>query len=68
MRGCAMKKVTLILPDKILRTLGSSRGSRTDEIELTPENLKLVLCEDSDYHESFRFRADEVEVLGIEPL
>jgi hypothetical protein len=42
-----MKKVTLLLPDKIYRTLGTSRFSNTDLIDLTPENLLLVLCDAS---------------------
>lgn len=63
-----MKKVTLILPDKVLRTIGTSRWSQTEEIDLTPESLQLVLCEDSDYHESYKFKAENVEILSIEPL
>jgi hypothetical protein len=63
-----MKKVTLIFPDKILRTIGSTRLSRTDEIELTPENLKLVLCDDSDYHDRFKFKLEDVEIVKIENL
>ncbi len=63
-----MKKVTLILPDKVLRTIGTSRLSRTEEIDLSPESLKLVLCEDTDYHESYKFKAEGIEVLSIEAL
>jgi len=63
-----MKKVTLILPDQVLRTIGSSRWSRTDEVDLTPENLKLVVCQDSDYHDTYRFKAEDIEILSIEPL
>ena len=63
-----MKKVTLILPDKVLRTIGTSRWSRTDEMELSPESLRLVLCEDTDYHNSYKFRAEDIEILSIEPL
>ena len=63
-----MKKVTLILPDKILRTIGSSRWSRTDEIDLTPESLKLVLCEGADYHDTYRFKEEDVKILSIKPL
>jgi hypothetical protein len=63
-----MKKVTLILPDKVLRTLGTSRWSRTEEIDLTPESLQRVLCEDTDYHEGYKFNLEDVEILSIEPL
>jgi hypothetical protein len=48
-----MKKVTLLLTDKIYRTLGTSRYSETDLIDLTPENLLLVLCDVSSYHDSY---------------
>ncbi|MFA9453321.1 MAG: hypothetical protein ACERK6_05330 [Candidatus Aminicenantaceae bacterium] len=63
-----MKKVTLILPDKVLRTLGTSRWSRTDEMDLSPESLELVLCENTDYHESYKFQAEDIKILSIEPL
>ncbi len=36
--------------------------------ELAPENLKLVLCEDADYHDSYKFKAEDIEILSIEPL
>ncbi len=42
-----MKKVVLIVPDKINRTIGASQWSKTDEINLTPENLLMVLRENS---------------------
>jgi hypothetical protein len=61
-----MKKVTLLLPDKIIRTIGSSRWSKTDEVDLTPENLLLVLCDDSSYHDRCKFNWDDVEILSIE--
>jgi hypothetical protein len=61
-----MKKVTLILPDTILHTLGSSRWTKTEEIELTPANLMRFLQGSSDYHESFRMDTSKVEILSIE--
>jgi hypothetical protein len=57
-----MKKVTLLLPDKINRTLGTSRFSETDLIDLTPENLLLVLCDASSYHDSYKFMPEDVKI------
>lgn len=63
-----MKKVTLLLPDKIKRTLGTSRFSETDLIDLTPENLLKVLCDASSYHDSYKFRPEDVQVISIESV
>ena len=62
-----MKKVTLLLPDKIIRVLGTSSMSRTSEIDLTPENMINVLVVD-EYHESFKFKREQVKVLSIESV
>ena len=63
-----MKKVTLMLPDKIQRTLGTSRYSQTDLIDLNPGNLLLVLCYDESYHESYKFKPEDVRILSIESV
>jgi len=63
-----MKKVTLLLPDKIYRTLGTSRSSITDLVDLTQENLLLVLCDDSSYHDRFKFEPEDVQILAIESV
>ena len=63
-----MKKVILILPDKILHTLGSSRWTKTAEIDVNPANLIRFLQGSSDYHESFRIDTSKVEILSIEPV
>ena len=60
-----MKKVTLILPDTISHTLGSSRHTRTVEIDLNPENLMRLLRGTGDYHESFRMDTSQVEILSM---
>ncbi len=60
-----MKKVTLLLPDKINRTVGASRWSKTDEIDLTPENIILVLTDKSSYHDRYTFSPEDVEILSI---
>jgi len=57
-----MKKVTLLLPDKIYRTVGTSRFSKTDLIDLTTENLLLVLCDDSSYHDRCKFKSEDVKI------
>lgn len=63
-----MKKVTLLLPDKIYRTLGTSRSSKTDLIDLTPENLLKVLCDDSSYHDRYKFKPEDVQILKIKSV
>ncbi len=61
-----MKKVTLLLPDKINRTIGASRWSKTDEIDLTPENFILTLTDKSSYHDRCTFSPEDVKILSIE--
>ena len=68
MKEGSMKKVVLLLPDKINRTIGTSRFSETDEIDLTPENLLLVLCFDESYHDRYAFRTEDVQILSIESV
>jgi len=63
-----MKKVTLLLPDKIYRTIGASRWSKTDEIDLTPDTLLLVLTDRSSYHDRYKFKSDDVQILAIESV
>lgn len=62
-----MKKVTLLLPDKIIRTLGTSRFSETDEVDFTPENLINVLVLD-EYHDRFKFKEEDIEIVSIESM
>ncbi|MHA2408403.1 MAG: hypothetical protein ACXACA_08540 [Candidatus Ranarchaeia archaeon] len=61
-----MKKVTLILPDKIQHVIGSSR-TRTVEIEnLNSANIIRALCDRDDYHQYFYFESpDDVKVVSI---
>jgi hypothetical protein len=66
--GGMMKKVTLILPDKILHTLGSSRWTKTDEIDVNAANLIRLFEGSNDYHESFRLDTSQIEILSIEPI
>jgi hypothetical protein len=63
-----MKKVTLLLPNKIYRTLGTSRSSKTDLVEFIPENFMKVLCEDSSYHDRYKFKPEDVKILKIKSV
>jgi hypothetical protein len=61
-----MKKVTLIVPDKIERVIGGSRSRHCDSVHLTPDNILRALCERRDYHQYYYFEAAErVRVLSI---
>lgn len=62
-----MKKITLIVPDRILHSLSTSLTSKTEEIGLSSENLLKVLCEDSSGSERFKFNWEDVRILSIEP-
>ncbi len=64
-RNFNMKKVTLLLPDKLIHTLGSSISSIQSKIDVTPENLLMALSYD-DYHESFKFNKEDIEIISIE--
>jgi hypothetical protein len=60
-----MKKVTLILPDKVLKVGGTSRSVYKDEIEITEQELIKIFCE-RDYHTSYKFSEDDIKVVSIE--
>ena len=61
-----MKKVTLIVPDKIEYFVGSSRSRRLISVDVTRENIKKALCDRSEYHQYFYFESpDEVKVISI---
>ena len=61
-----MKKVTLILPDKIDRVIGSSRAMNVTKEDISAESIKQVLCDRSEYHLYYRFPWNDVFVLSIE--
>jgi hypothetical protein len=50
-----MKKITLIVPDKIDHVIGSSRQKRSKAEEVTPDNIKKALCDRKDYHQYYYF-------------
>ena len=60
-----MKKVTLILPDKIKKVGGTSRSVYESEVEVTAEEVVKILCE-QDYHTSYKISAEDVEVVSVE--
>jgi hypothetical protein len=61
-----MKKITLIVPDKIKHVIGSSRSRRVNSQTVTPANLIKALCDRDDYHQYFHFDSpDEVKVVSI---
>ena len=63
-----MKKVTLLLPDKIYRTVGTSRSSKTDLVDFTSETLMKVLCDRSSYHDNLKFMPEDVKILKIKSV
>lgn len=63
-----MKKVTLLLPDMMSHTIGSSRWTKTVDIDVNPENLMRLLEGTKDYHESFQVDTAKVEILAFETV
>ena len=59
-----MKKVTLILPDKILYTIGTSSTSETKALETNRENI-IEALEGNDYHINYYFPNGSVEVVAV---
>lgn len=63
-----MKKVVLILPDRIECRFGSSCSTRTSRLDLTPETLLRVLGPKGGYHDDHFIRdLSTVKILSIEP-
>jgi hypothetical protein len=61
-----MKKVTLIVPDKIERVIGGSRSRHCDSVIVTADTIMRALCERRDYHQYYYFEASEkVRVVSI---
>jgi hypothetical protein len=60
-----MKKITLILPDKITKVGGTSRSIYEREVELTAEEVIKILCE-KDYHSSYKICEKDVTVVSVE--
>ena len=62
-----MKKITLVVPDRILHSLSTSLTSKTEEVAMTADNFLRVLCDDRSGSERFKFDWEEVRILSIEP-
>jgi len=62
-----MKKVTVIVPDKILYTIGTSSSSETKALETKRENI-IEALEGNDYHVNYYFRNGSVEVVAVEDV
>ena len=61
-----MKKITLIVPDKIQHVIGSSRSRIVKSKNVIPDNIKQALCDRDDYHQYFYFESpDDVKVVSI---
>jgi hypothetical protein len=57
---CTSKFTPLIHPRRLLNRLVWL--AYVIYIDLTPENLLLVLCDASSYHDSCRFRPEDVKI------
>jgi len=60
-----MKKVTLLLPDKILYTIGTSNGPQTKALGTDRENI-IEALEGNDYHVNYYFPNGSVEVVSVQ--
>jgi hypothetical protein len=62
-----MKKVTLIVPDKILYTISTSSTSETKAVKKDREYI-IEALEGNDYHVNYYFPSRSVEVLSVEDV
>jgi len=61
-----MKKITLIVPDKIQYVIGSARGKSSKSEDVSPDRIIKALCDRSHYHQYYYFESsDEVSVVSI---
>jgi hypothetical protein len=60
-----MKKVILILPDRIKKVGGRSRTVYESEVEVTAEEVIKMLCY-ANYHSSYKLYERDVEVVSVE--
>ncbi len=63
-----MKKVILLLPDKVIHMFGTSRTHREMEVDLTKETLMKVLAEEVDYHERYKFSQEDVQIISLKDV
>ena len=62
-----MKKVTIIVPDKILYVLGTSISSETKKVETNHERI-IEALEANDYHVNYYFPGGSVRVESVEDV
>ncbi len=62
-----MKKVTLIVPDKINHVTGTTSSSRLKEIVTDEKNIIRAL-ETNDYHDNYYFPINSVKVESIRKI
>lgn len=60
-----MKKVTLLIPDNVICTGGTSHYSETKLLEVTSDAFVKALTT-NDYHINYYFPPNSVQVLSIE--
>ncbi len=60
-----MKRITLIVPDKIIRVSGTSSWSRSKEVEVDSESI-IGALEANDYHDNLYFPRGMIKVQSIE--
>ncbi len=60
-----MKRITLVVPNKIIRVSGTSSYSQSKEIEVDSKSIVGAL-EVNDYHENISFPKGMIKVHSIE--
>ncbi|MBN2358051.1 MAG: hypothetical protein JXR83_01270 [Deltaproteobacteria bacterium] len=63
-----MKRVTLLVPDSVMRVLGSSSHSTVVGFALDDEKLRRVLEESGSYHERWFFKPGSTRVVSVEDV
>ncbi|MEI6125140.1 MAG: hypothetical protein WCQ99_01170 [Pseudomonadota bacterium] len=59
-----MKQIMMLVPDTITRVFSSTASSGAKEIEVTPEVIiQALTC--NDYHESYFFPENSIQILSI---
>ena len=61
-----MKRVELLVPDKMIHQNGNTNGSAQFEEPVTEETMRWALSKRTDYHEEIYFPEDSIQILGIE--
>ncbi len=62
-----MKRIVLIVPDTIIKVLGTSSTSHFKEIDVDRKSI-IDALESNDYHETYFFGKNMVKVISIEDV